>query len=42
MRRGKVVSMLERVWYGMHSVQPEMVDRFLTNYRWITVDDQKQ
>ena len=36
------VTILERIWYGMHAVQPEMLDRFLGDYKWITVDERKQ
>lgn len=30
------VSILERTWYGMHPAEVETVDRFLTNYRWMS------
>jgi hypothetical protein len=36
------VTILERIWYGAHAVQPKMLDRFLGNYKWITMDEQKQ
>jgi hypothetical protein len=35
------VSILERTWYGMHPAEVEAVDRFLTNYRWMSGYEQK-
>jgi hypothetical protein len=34
------ITILERIWYGMHSVRQETVQQFLNNYERITADEQ--